>query len=224
MKVITGCSIILLLIFIVMIFSTRNKIKIVFFGDSITEQGIHAGGYINLIQKALPGSGETNKYNLVGAGVGGNKVDDLYRRMEKDVLNENPAIVVVYVGINDVWKKTIGNGTTVEIFEQLYTTIINALQEKNIRVAVCTPSLIGEKRNYANAQDADLEAYSAIVRKLAASFHCTLIDLRKAFMNVEAQDNPGDKEYGILTTDGVHLNDRGNRLVAEEVMKALFNK
>ena len=31
----------------------------------------------------------------------------------------------------------------------------------------------------------------------------------------------GNKEKGILTNDGVHLNEKGNQLVAEEMMKAL---
>jgi lysophospholipase L1-like esterase len=37
----------------------------------------------------------------------------------------------------------------------------------------------------------------------------------------EAQHNPGNQEYGVLTTDGVHLNDKGNQPVAEEMMKVL---
>jgi lysophospholipase L1-like esterase len=48
-----------------------------------------------------------------------------------------------------------------------------------------------------------------------------LADLRAAFMNYEIQHNTGNKELGILTTDGVHLNDRGNQLVAEELLKVL---
>jgi lysophospholipase L1-like esterase len=35
--------------------------------------------------------------------------------------------------------------------------------------------------------------------------------------------NAENKESGILTTDRVHLNDAGNQLVAEEMLKALLN-
>jgi len=35
---------------------------------------------------------------IIGAGVGGNKVPDLQARIEKDVLAKKPTIVVVYIG------------------------------------------------------------------------------------------------------------------------------
>jgi lysophospholipase L1-like esterase len=60
-----------------------------------------------------------------------------------------------------------------------------------------------------------------VVRKLSAQYNCLLVDLRVAFIKYEAQHNPGNQEYGVLTTDGVHLNDKGNQPVAEEMMKVL---
>jgi isoamyl acetate esterase len=51
--------------------------------------------------------------------------------------------------------------------------------------------------------------------------NCTLIDLRKTFLEYEEANNPDNKESGILTTDRVHLNDKGNQLLADEMMKAL---
>ena len=49
--------------------------------------------------------GLASKYELIGAGIGGNKIYDLYLRHEEDVLAKNPNIVIIYVGINDVWHK-----------------------------------------------------------------------------------------------------------------------
>lgn len=48
-----------------------------------------------------------------------------------------------------------------------------------------------------------------------------LIDLRKVFVDFEIKNNTTDAESGILTTDRVHLNDKGNQLVADEMKKAL---
>ena len=39
--------------------------------------------------------------------------------------------------------------------------------------------------------------------------------------DIRPNNNKGNKEAGILTTDGVHLNDAGNEFVADEMMKAL---
>jgi lysophospholipase L1-like esterase len=194
--------------------------RILFFGDSITKAGALKGGYIDLIRQAVYNKNKQKDFELTSAGIDGNKVYDLYLRMDTDVLNKNPAIVVVYIGINDIWHKTSGTGTDIEKYEIFYRAIIKKLQEKNINIILCTASVIGEKQK-ANAQDADLEAYLAIIRKLAVEYNCLLADLRAAFMNYEIQHNTGNKELGILTTDGVHLNDRGNQLVAEEMMKVL---
>jgi lysophospholipase L1-like esterase len=210
------------ILMILLSMTTVQKTKIVFFGDSITQAGVNKGGYIDRIQNFINRQSLQQKYELAGAGISGNKVYDLYLRLEEDVLAKSPQAVVIYVGINDVWHKTShGTGTDLDRYEKFYVAIIKKLQAKNIKVAVCTPSVIGEKKNSANPQDADLEKYSAVVRRLASAYNCTLIDLRAAFAQYEIENNKEDRESGILTSDRVHLNDKGNQLVADEMIKGL---
>ena len=85
-------------------------------------------------------------------------------------------------------------------------------------MVLCTPSVIGEKKDGMNEVDADLTKYAAGVRELAAKNNLPLCDLRKAFTVYEEKNNPENNEKGILTTDKVHLNDAGNRLVAEMML------
>jgi len=199
----------------------QKKTRIVFFGDSITQAGLNKGGYIDRIQTAVNNKGFHDNYELIGAGIGGNKVYDLYLRMEDDVVAKEPQIVVIYVGINDVWHKaSYGTGTDMDKYEKFYVAIIKKLQAKNIKVAVCTPTVIGEKKNNENPQDKDLDAYSEVIRRLASTHNCTLIDLRKAFLLYEQANNKDNKESGLLTTDRVHLTASGNQLVADEMIKA----
>lgn len=199
-----------------------KKTRIVFFGDSITQMGVNKGGYIDRIQAFVTEKGLQDKYELIGAGIGGNKVYDLYLRIEEDVLAKKPDVVVIYVGINDVWhKSTSGTGTDLPKYEKFYTAIIKKLQAKKIRVAVCTPTVIGERKNNANPQDADLNAFSDVIRRLAATNNCILVELRKAFAAYGDIHNTDNNESGLLTTDRVHLTDAGNQLVAIEMMKAL---
>ncbi len=217
MKRITG----LLCLLTLLSMDTVKKTRIIFFGDSITQMGVNKGGYINRIQTTINDKGISGQYELIGSGVGGNKVYDLYLRLEEDVLAKKPSVVVIYVGINDVWHKTSGVGTDIEKYERFYTAIIKKLQAKKIKVAVCTPTVIGEKKNNSNPQDADLNAYSGVIRKLADEYHCILIELHKVFAEYENSNNKDDAEKGVLTTDRVHLNDKGNRLVADEMIKSL---
>ena len=199
--------------------------KVLFFGDSITEQGAKPGGYITRIADALTQKGIANQYELTGAGVGGNKVYDLYLRMDDDVLAKNPDVVFIWIGVNDVWHKTsFGTGTDADKFEKFYTAIINKLLDRHIRVILCTPAVIGEKTDFTNQQDGDLNAYSQIVRNLAQKFHCGLVDLREIFHIYELQNNPGNVDRGILTLDRVHLNEKGNQLVADKMLEQLLAK
>lgn len=200
------------------------KKKIVFFGDSITQMGVDPGGYIDRIGKKLAADGLSDKYDLVGAGVGGNKVYDLYLRMDNDVLTKNPDVVVIWVGVNDVWHKVWGTGTDADKFEVFYKAIIKKLQDRNIKIIVCTPAVIGEKKDYTNQFDGDLNKYSQIIRNLAQQNNIPVCDLRKAFVEYDVNNNPDNKESGVLTTDKVHLTAKGNELVAETMYQFLVNR
>ena len=199
----------------------QQKQKVVFFGDSITQAGVSPMGYITVLGSLITQKGLNNQYELVGAGISGNKVTDLYLRLEDDVLAKNPTTVVIWIGVNDVWHKKGGTGTDANKFEQFYTAIIKKLQARNIKVVLCTPAAIGEKTDFSNEQDGDLNKYAAIVRTIAANNNCALVDLRKIFLAYNVTNNTKNEDRGILTRDGVHLNDKGNTLVAEEIMKAI---
>lgn len=201
--------------------SMQTKKKIVFFGDSITQAGVNPGGYIREMDTILRQKGLDSRFELVGAGISGNKVYDLYFRMDSDVLAKNPAAVVIFIGVNDVWHKRTGTGTDADRFERFYTAMVKKLKERKIAVFLCTPASIGEKWDCTNPQDGDLNAYSAIVRKIAAGENCPLIDLRQIFLDHLKQNNPENKDRGILTTDGVHLNPAGNNFVADQMYRVL---
>ncbi len=214
-----------LLVLSVVMFSMKQDkpTKVIFFGDSITQAGISPGGYITRMKDMLEKQGIKSKYQLIGAGIGGNKVYDLYLRMEEDVLAQNPDVVVIYIGVNDVWHKTShGTGTDADKFTGFYNAIIKKLQAKGIKVICCTPAVIGERTDNSNPQDGDLNYYSGLIRNIASKYDCPLIDLRKEFISYNLKNNPQNKESGILTTDRVHLNDTGNQLVADLMMKAIL--
>ena len=203
-------------------FSHQQKKRIVFFGDSITQAGVQPNGYITKMTQFLSDKNIGNNYELIGAGISGNKVYDLYLRMEDDVLSKKPDAVVIWVGVNDVWhKRTSGTGTDADKFEKFYNAIIKKLKANNIAVFICTPAAIGEKTDFTNELDGDLNKYSEIIRNIAKNNNCTLIDLRKAFLNYNLANNKENKESGILTTDRVHLNEKGNQFVMEEMYKVL---
>ena len=205
-------------------FTTMKKnTRVVFFGDSITQAGVAPGGYISKMRDMIAAEkNDSSTYSLIGAGISGNKIYDLYLRYERDVLSQKPDVVVIYVGVNDVWhKRTHGTGTDAEKFRGFYEALITKMQASGIRLILCTPACIGEKNDCTNAQDGELNQYSQMIRDLASQYKCSLCDLRSVFMNYSATHNPENKDQGILTTDGVHLNDAGNQLVASLLLEKI---
>jgi lysophospholipase L1-like esterase len=198
--------------------------RIVFLGDSITQGGdSHDKGYVRVIRKRLTEKHGDLGIEVIGAGISGNKVPDLQRRLQKDVLDRKPTIVVIYIGINDVWhgEKDPARGTLPDAFSTGLKDIIGQLQKADATVVLCTPTVIGEKKDGANSLDAKLDQYADLSRGLAKELKLPLCDLRKAFLDHLKDHNPDDADKGILTSDRVHLNDAGNKFVADTMLKVL---
>jgi len=198
--------------------------RIVFLGDSITQAGVGPSGYVTLVKKAIAEKYADLNVEVIGAGIGGNKVPDLENRLERDVLSKKPTIVVIYIGINDVWHSTSGKGTSKEAFEKGLRNIIAQIQEVGAKVILCTASVIGEKKEGGNDLDKMLDEYCDISRTVAKETKSQLLDLRAAFASFLKENNREDVAKNILTTDGVHLNAAGNVFVADQMLVALGAK
>ena len=210
-----------------------NSTKVVFLGDSITQAGESKEGegtYKGFITSLKENVGQETE--LINKGIGGNKVSDLLLRYKYDVLELKPDIVFIYIGINDVWHKyDFGTGTDIIFYENGLRKIIGDLKNQGARVILCTPTVIGENKGEftlvnefkdietMEIMNGDLDAYSDVIRKLSSELNTDLIDLREIFINYISQNNPNNEPSGITTYDGVHLNDLGNKLIADEMIK-----
>jgi isoamyl acetate esterase len=195
--------------------------RIVFLGDSITQAGVGPKGYVTLIKNRLADQHKDLGIEVIGAGISGNKVPDLQKRLDKDVLAKKPTLVVIYIGINDVWHSEMNppRGTPKDKYEEGLKEVIGKIKEAGARVVLCTPTVIGEKKS--NKLDAPLDEYAEVSRKVAKETGVTICDLRKAFREHLEKHNADDKEKGILTSDRVHLNDAGNQLVADTILATI---
>ena len=210
-----------LAILALMISCNGNKKQVVFLGDSITEEGRTLElGFLNLIEETL----DANKFNIIGKGISGDKVSDLLVRYEEDVLAQDPDIVFIYIGINDVWHTyDVGKGSDIDFYEKGLRKIITDIKRRNAKIILCTPTVIGELVNFKDAmeikRDQELDAFSGVVRNLASEFNTELLDLRTIFKDYIIQNNKTNDYQGFLTDDGVHLNDFGNQLIAEKMLE-----
>jgi isoamyl acetate esterase len=197
--------------------------RIVFLGDSITAAGAGKKGYITFIKQALDERHKDLNVACLGAGVSGNKVPDLQKRVERDVIAKKPTLVVIYIGINDVWhgERDPARGTPKDRFAAGLKEVIGKITAAGARVVLCTPSVIGEKHDGSNKLDAQLDEYAAVSRGVARELKVPVCDLRKAFLEHLKKNNPENAEKGILTNDRVHLNEAGNRFVAAAMLRVI---
>ena len=236
---------IIILFFLTAIIScSDSNNKVVFLGDSITENATSIKGdtltfangaifvpkytgFISRIKEKI-----SEDIELIGKGIGGDKVSDLLTRYRNDVIQLNPDIVFIYIGINDVWHKyDFGTGSDIDLYEKGLRQIIGDIKNIGAEVILCTPTVIGENKGEftlvnqfkdietMQIMNSDLDAYSDVIRKLSSEFNTELIDLRKIFMNYISENNPNNNSSGITTYDGVHLNDQGNKLIADEMLR-----
>ena len=197
-----------------------NKKQVVFLGDSITEEGRTLElGFINLLEESL----DSEKFNLIGKGISGDKVSDLLVRYENDVLAQNPDIVFIYIGINDVWHSYgVGKGSDIDFYEKGLRKIITDIKKRGAKIILCTPTVIGERVTFEDElevkRDQELDAFAGVVRNLSSEFNTELLDLRTIFKNYIVENNQNNDYQDFLTDDGVHLNDAGNKLIAENML------
>ena len=222
---------VLIILTLIMTSCNSSNKKVIFLGDSITQNAVINSedfkGFISLLEENVNQNTE-----LIGKGIGGDKVSDLLTRYKDDVIKLNPDIVFIYIGINDVWHKyDYGTGTDIDLYENGLRQIINDLKENGVEIILCTPTVIGENKGEftlvnqfkdietMEIMNNDLDDYSDVIRKLSKEFDTKLLDLRKIFMQYISENNPENKSKGVLTTDGVHLNNLGSKLIADEMIR-----
>jgi lysophospholipase L1-like esterase len=198
--------------------------RVVFLGDSITQQGAGNDGYVTLVRATLNAHFPDLQAVVIGAGISGNKVPNLEQRLDGVLTSNKPTLVVIYIGINDVWHSQSGKGTKPEDYEKGLKSLIERITAAKSGVVLCTPTVIGEKQQGENQLDKMLDEYSDISRKVAKETKTPLIDLRKACVEYIKANNKDNAEKGLLTTDRVHLNKAGNVFVAKQMLAGLLNE
>ena len=197
--------------------------KIVFFGDSITdslkwfnEKYPYGMGFVNMFASLLHVSYQTINPIIYNEGIGGNKTEDLLERIQKDVLDKNPSIVVLLIGINDVWHPVEANNKPNydEIFDRL-NTIINMIKEKS-RLIILTPFLFPTDEFFSS-----LMPYFIELRKRFLEFinfkNLEYIDIYEKLKIVADTIN---NQY--VTADSVHPTSVGHAIIAQEILYYLY--
>ena len=191
----------------------KNGETIAFLGDSITELGwIHAAGYVKLTISGLEANGI--KTMVIPAGRTGQKSDEMLARLGREILSKKPDWLTLSCGVNDVWHGS--NGIPLDRFQTNIMALIDRAQTAHIKVVLLTATGIGEDLD--NFNNKKVAGYNAVLRLLAKQKNCLLADVNADFRKALKSNAATGK---VLTTDGVHMNSTGDRVMSERILRTL---
>ena len=202
--------------------------KILFFGDSITDMGrsrttsdppvfAYGYGYPFIVASKLSEI-DPNKYTVINRGVGGNRIVDLYARVKADVWNEKPDLIGILIGINDIWHElAVKNGVDIDRFERIYSMLIEETLEKlkDVKIVLFEPFVL---KGFATEENfntfSEIRKYAKVVKKLSEKFRTYFLPLQDKFDKCAAK-------YGAETYlyDGIHPSVAGATLIADSFIE-----
>ncbi|MGB7710219.1 MAG: SGNH/GDSL hydrolase family protein [Microcoleus sp.] len=210
-----------------------GKRKIVTIGDSITEAGKYPGGYVWLLQRYLNDLYPDRAIEIINAGISGHKATDMQARFQKDVIDKKPDLVMINVGVNDVWhaffdfqnqqfypQGNLPTGVSLAEYREKLTQMVEAAKAAGIRVVLLSPTPIREVLD--GPENRRLQEYIAAMREIGLQNKCLFIDLNAPFREVIGtfQKHAG-KTLNLLAADGVHPNPSGYRIMAFTILRGL---
>ena len=200
---------------------------ILFFGDSITDAGRNrdakagepggwGGGYVHQIAAYLGAQDPADELIFTNKGISGNRIYDLEERLKTDVLDEEPDVVSILIGINDVWRRyDSGKVSDPKEFAAAYKRILKKITKDGARLILLEPFLLPVPEDR-RAWREDLNPKIDIVRDLAREFEAILVPLDGIFAAASAKREPA-----FWAHDGVHPTPAGHALIARSWIDAM---
>lgn len=205
--------------------------SLLFIGDSVTDVGREyqrdpgsfdslGNGYVALISQALTAVYPDHVIKVINQGINGNRVTDLAKRWEKDVLDLKPDYVAILIGINDVWRffdqpfQHPIDLVDADLFKNTYQMLIDQTKASVKELFLLSPFMF--ETNSTDPMLQKLQEYQAIVQELAQKNNLVYIDLQSV-----VTDYLMKKSSYILSNDRVHPNQNGHFLIANALLKEM---
>jgi lysophospholipase L1-like esterase len=192
--------------------------RILFTGDSITDCGRDrnnpaslGSGYASLAAAHLQARLASPGLKIFNRGISGNRVVDLLKRFDDDLLALQPTVVSILIGINDTWRRYDRNDVTgADAFEKDYRLLLEKIRlNLSARIVLLEPFLLHVPADRFAWRE-DLNPKIDVTRKLAVEFSAELLPLDGLFAQAATQ-----APAAYWAEDGVHPTAAGHALIAE---------
>ncbi len=196
--------------------------KIVFFGDSITDcdrdrndENSLGNGYVKILADKLRPIYPDMDISLINKGITGNEVCDLLARVQKDVIDYSPDAVVIMIGINNVIHKfKYGKELNLAQFERDLRLLIKKLKDAGIVVIFLEPFLLPAP---------DKKRMRPLFEKELDIIHRVCVEMCDEFVAYDEMFNGLciSTHYSQYAEDGVHPTFEGSDIIANTAIKAI---
>jgi len=206
-------------------FSVRDGDRVVFYGDSITEQR----RYTEYVEEYLLTRFPHWKVTFWNAGVGGDKVSGGWAgpvdlRLERDVFAERPDVVTIMLGMNDGYYRPSQPGIA-STFSAGYRHIVDSIQKTlpQARITLIQPSPYDDVTRdpmFPGGYNGALLKFSDSIAQLGQEKNLAVADLNApvtSFLKTLNQNSPDLAT--LLLPDRVHPSEGGHWLMAEALLK-----
>ena len=174
---------------------TAEVNQIVFLGDSITE-GFSLSAFF---------SSDLIIYNR---GISGDTTDGVYDRLESNVLEIEPSIIILLIGINDIHR-----GKSLTVIEDNYRDILSSIKESLPDCIVYIESIYPTNSmiysHFPEYWD-EIQRFNETLQTLAIEFNYEYIDVYSELLDVLELN----RNYSF---DGLHLNQEGYLIVSQVI-------
>jgi len=210
-----------------------QKIKIVGFGDSITEATTNMPDvslrWLNRLEVKLNAlAPERCRFQIFNAGVGSNSAREAMARMDRDVLSNDPDWILLEFGGNNNDPSDPARVVPPAEFQTHLAHFRERLPAKTRVLVITFPPVFTawhiywkdpRYREYLERTEAEMgiDRYVEITRQFAAENHYPLFDLNQVLTKL-IRVNDHDR---YTLPDGVHLTSVGNAVLADGIFQLL---
>lgn len=198
-------------------FPVKNGDRVLFLGDSITEQYQYSTDLELYLTTRFPNW----RLSFVNAGISGDRAVGGANRFASHVLAEQPTFITINFGMNDAGYGAFNPGLHKEFLDNT-TKMLAAAKEKNVRVALLSPNAVDRRiqerfKLYLETQ----KEFYAPLKELAAQHGAVFVDqYAKTRAAVEKMET--DKADKVIPyPDGFHTGPPGGLLMAHSILTGL---
>lgn len=207
-------------------FQLKDGDRVVFYGDSITEQRLYTTLVENYVVTRFPHLNVTFVHSGWGGDrVGGGGGGPIDVRLQRDVIAYRPTVMTVMLGMNDGGYRAFDQGVF-DTYSQGYSHILDTVQAAlpGVRLTLIQPSPyddVTHAPNFPGGYNAVLVRYGQWAQETAAKSHQTAADLNTPVTSMLQKANEADPALAQkIIPDRVHPSPAGHLIMAEALLKA----